>query len=616
MSDAQRKEVPRWALALVLLAGVLAIYHEVGTFDFVNYDDDRYVTANEQVRAGPSAATVAWAFTTTAASNWHPLTWLSHLLDVGLFGLEPGGHHWTSVLLHAAGALLLFRFLARTTGSDLAAFLAAALFAWHPLRVESVAWVAERKDVLSGFFAFLTLNLYASWTDKGGAWRWVLTTVALALGLMAKPMLVTLPCVLLLVDLWPLRRERPLARLALEKLPWLALAAGSAWATMAAQQASGATRLLADLPLGLRLENALAAFGTYLRQTLWPSDLACLVPHPALWSADPAGELLRPAVAGGLALALGTGLGLARWKRSRAFLVGWLWTVGMLVPVIGLVQVGYQAHADRYTYLPFVGFAIALAHGAARLAGARERLVLGAACVVLPLLGVASFRQARTWRDPEALWGRCLEVTTGNFVAHNNLGRIRASAGDLKGALPHFEESVRLFPGAPPDPESALRFANLGTLYLMLGREAEAAPVLERAHELDREEIETRATLGLCLSRLGRDREAAEHLRATLEVRPDRLEVADALAWLLATSRDDALRDGQEATRLARLVTRASRAPSLLATLAAAQAETGNLARAVELQEEVVEACTPVERAEMRRRLEAYRAGQPWRKRP
>ncbi len=610
----------RWlapVLGLTLLLGIAWIYRGVLDHAFVSYDDDRYVTANEMVQRGLTGESFAWAWTATHASNWHPLTWLSHMLDVTLFGLEPGGHHLTSVVLHAGAALLFFVFLLRTSGRPIPSFFAAALFAWHPLRVESVAWVAERKDVLSGLFAFAALGAYASWSEHRGRGRYLGVTLLLALGLMAKPMLVTLPFLFLVLDRWPLQRTESLGARLREKLPWFALAVGSALVTMQAQEASGATKLLSRLPLSVRFENALAAITAYARQFLWPVDLTCLYPHAALRGEEALDALLPAAAIGMLLVLLALGAGWRLRDRAPSLVTGVLWTLGTLVPVIGLVQVGYQAHADRYTYLPFAGLAAGLVFALPR---ARWTAGLGALALVACAWRAAD--QVTTWRDSETLWAHALVVEDRNFLAHNNLGGLRARAGDLAAATHHLERSWELFdgvvpePGEEPDTASAARAFNLGTLYLGAGRTADAAPVLERGHALDPSDLELRAALGVALSGIGRDAEALGHLEAVLTARPDRLEVADSVAWILATSRDDGLRDGARALELARRVTRVAPQANLLATLAAAQAEVGNFARAVELQRQVVQALQGSSRAPMQERLANYRKGLPWRKSP
>jgi hypothetical protein len=421
------------ALAALLFAVVLALYARTRTFEFLNYDDDVYVTRNAMVRQGLTLASARWAFTSAAAANWHPLTWLSHMLDVELFGLDPGAHHLTSVALHAVNAALLLLALCASTRALWPSAFCAAFFALHPLRVESVAWIAERKDVLAGTFWMLTWLAYERYARRGGRLRYGLVVVCFGLGLMAKPMLVTLPFVLLLLDVWPLGRWKPggprsprpslaptsslpslapthpgmsgetrgVARgfhLVREKTPLFLLAAASALVTARVQRAGGAVGPLDAIDLAARIANALESYASYLANTLWPSGLIVFRPHPAL-SANASPWSLTTAAAAGLIAAL-SALAFAVRRRVPGVLVGWLWFLGTLVPVIGLVQVGLQAWADRYSYLPSIGLAIALVWGALPFFGApgRRRIALApAALAVLAACSLATWGQIGTW---------------------------------------------------------------------------------------------------------------------------------------------------------------------------------------------------------------------------
>ena len=369
--EATRVRSPRILLAALLLAvGAFALYSPAFGHAFVSYDDGPYVTENPHVRAGLTRESVVWAFTEFHSANWHPLTWLSHMLDVELFGLDAGAHHRTGALLHALAAGLCLLALVALTGRFWASLLVAALFAAHPLRVESVAWVAERKDVLAGVFFFATLLAYAAYARRPSRKRYLGVLALVALGLLAKPMLVTLPCVLLLLDLWPLRRtERPLALLK-EKLPLLAMVAAACVVTVFAQREGGAVRTFEAIPLGARVANSVEAYALYLGKAFLPTDLAFFYPHRIV--ASESGFHLRAFtfVAGGWLLAVTAAAVLLRG--SRALLVGWLWYLGMLVPVIGLVQVGAQEMADRYAYLPLVGVTIALVFGLEELVSDRR----------------------------------------------------------------------------------------------------------------------------------------------------------------------------------------------------------------------------------------------------
>ncbi|HET9317332.1 MAG TPA: hypothetical protein VFQ51_17205, partial [Vicinamibacteria bacterium] len=441
------------------LAGALAVLAFL-TFlpalghDFLVYDDDQYVTANPGVRGGLSAAGVRWAFTTGHAANWHPLTWLSHMADVATWGLLPRGHHLTNVALHALNAAVLFLALLRLTSAPWRSALVAALFAVHPTRIEAVAWVAERKELLSALLGFLTLLSYAAWAQRRGRGQPWAALALFAAGLMAKPMLVTLPFVLVLLDVWPLRRvsidERPwpaLARAVAEKAPFLALAAASSAVTFLVQRAGGAVGTLENYPLGVRVANALVAYAGYLRRLFWPVGLAVFYPHP--------GRSLTAAAIAGAALLFG-GLCAAAWilRRRRPYLfVGWFWFAGMLVPVIGLVQVGFQALADRYAYVTFVGLFVALVWLAA--AGVERapswlRPVAAAAGVALVAACVLQTRgELAHWQDSETLFSRALEVTSGNYVACQNLAHHLNEKNRPAEALPLLEEALRLRPRYP-----------------------------------------------------------------------------------------------------------------------------------------------------------------------
>ena len=438
----------------LVLGGVLALL-TVLTFlpslgnDYVLLDDPLYVTGNPEVRQGITREGLAWALTANVANNWHPLTVLSHMLDVEVFGLAPAGHHLTSLLLHLANVLLLFAALHRMTAAAFRSALVAALFAVHPTRVESVAWIAERKDVLSGLFWMLALLAYVHYARRPSLGRYLLVALAMALGLAAKPMLVTLPCVLLLLDLWPLGR-RGLRRLILEKIPLFALSAASCAATLSYQETSLAP--LEALPWDLRFSNAVVSYATYLGKAFLPRDLAVFYPFPAeipVWKAAGAAALLL----------LLTGLALWRARRSPWLLVGWLWFLGTLVPVIGLVQVGRQAMADRYTYLPFIGLFLAMVWGAAELVERRDvfRPVLGALSV-LAILGLAGMTRAqvRHWQDSVALFRHALAATGDNHLARRGLAK--ALAAQKEGAHGHAvreaqprdeEDGRRLRPEAP-----------------------------------------------------------------------------------------------------------------------------------------------------------------------
>jgi tetratricopeptide (TPR) repeat protein len=475
---------------LALILGTAVLYFPVGTYEFVDYDDLDYVVQNPHVRDGWSLEELTWLSTHAHASNWHPLTWMSHMLDVQSFGLEAGGHHLVSVAFHALNGALLFLLLVSATGRGWASLFAALFFAVHPLRVESVAWISERKDVLSGTFWMLALFLYTRHARKPSALRMAAVVSVFLLAMAAKPMVVSLPLILLLWDIWPTGRWNPfgdptLARNAsttrsilLEKVPLFALALGLSWVTFAVQSQSGATNRFEDLPLDIRCLNALAAFGAYLYQTFLPLDLAVFYPHAVVTSDSPRAALAFPA---SISVAVYAGLFMIAWRirrRSPVLLVGLCWMVISLVPVIGIIQVGSQAHADRYTYLPTIGVGIALAFLAGDAVASRpnwRKPLAAASILVLALLGLSTRAQIRHWSDTEALFQHALDATSRNYTAHAELGRIYRQAGDEKRARNHLREALRIHPNFGE------ALSQLGQLHLARENYARARQLFERA---------------------------------------------------------------------------------------------------------------------------------------
>jgi protein O-mannosyl-transferase len=429
----------RWltlAVCVALAAIVWIVFGQTLKHDFVNYDDDAYVHLQPEIVGGVTLHGVGWAFTHIHSGNWHPLTSISHMLDCQLCGLNARGHHLTNLLLHAMGAILLFLALREMTQRLWRSAFVAALFAIHPLRVESVAWIAERKDVLSGVLFMLTLLAYTRYARRPSLVRYLTMAALFACGLMSKPMLVTLPCVLLLLDYWPLKRVAPLKQLILEKLPLVILSAGSGVVTILAQ--THTMRSLEVLPISARFGNAFVAVVTYIGQMIWPTRLAVLYPLPdqlPLW---------KPMLAAAVVCAV-TVLAV-RMRRTRPYLaVGWFWYLGMLVPVLGILQVGMQSHADRYTYLPQIGLSLGLTWMIAELSVAwkyRRPMLSGAVAVLLVALMKSAAVQASYWRDSETLWRHTLAVTTRNSVAHTNLGNTLPA----RDALPHYEAALAIAP--------------------------------------------------------------------------------------------------------------------------------------------------------------------------
>ncbi len=576
----------------VLIAATLGCYAGVWTHDFVNYDDGEYIYENPHVRDGVTASGVAWAFTSAHSSNWHPLTWISHMVDCQLFGLNAGAHHGMNVLLHAMVALALFVFLTRTTEAPWASAFVAAVFALHPLRVESVAWASERKDVLVGLFWMLTMLAYARYARDPSLRRMVVVAIALAASLMSKPMAVTLPFVLLLLDVWPLRRwrgtapavpgeprdtrggsskrsgvkaekaaanakahgtgasPRSLRDLFVEKVPLLGLVVVSVVVTLLVQSQAGSTRALDDLPFGVRVLNAVASYGAYLVKTVWPAGLAVFYPHPASTVAadgGAVGALLAPAIASAVVLLVVT-VAAVRTIRTRPYLaVGWFWYVGTLVPVIGIVQVGNQAMADRYTYLPSIGLYVMVAWGVRDLVGsrAREGAAIAAVAVTAGVCASLTVAQVPHWRDSTTLFERALAVTDGNYLAHYNLGTALAKRGETDAALEHFEATIRL------QPEHANAHVAAGAALLAKGRAEDAAARLERAIELDSSLVLAHLNLGMAQLSQGRAEDAATTFRRALELE-ERAEAHYGLGAALARSGrvDDARSALREALRM------------------------------------------------------------------
>jgi len=461
-----------YLLGLLLIVLTVALYYSVRNHPYVNYDDTVYVTDNVHVQNGLTWDTVTWAFTTDDAGNWHPLTWLSHALDVEMYDLTPGGHHQTSMLLHALNAALLFWVLLQATGYAGRSFMVAALFAVHPVNVESVVWIAERKTVLSMTFFLLALGAWRWYAAKPHVLRYAGVAGLFALGLMAKPQIITFPFVLLLWDYWPLGRvafrsspfalrqkdsgevsgekrtansERRFLQLLVEKLPLLAIAAASAAITMKAQGASGAVLSLGATPLSIRLSNGLVSYVKYLMNAFWPRGLAPMYPHP--------GDSLRAWQVYGALLLLLTITLLVVERRCRPYLlVGWLWFLGTLVPMIGLVQVGRQAMADRYAYLPLIGIFIMVCWGVAEWTAEKRlpaALLPAVSIAVLLALGIVARHQIGYWSDNVILWTHTIQVTPPNYVAQDNLGGALLARKRLDDAVVHFREAAAIHPVDP-----------------------------------------------------------------------------------------------------------------------------------------------------------------------
>ena len=507
---------PELWVCLFLVAAILVIYHPVGGHEFVNYDDPAYVVENDQVRRGLTFEGIRWAFTTMHAANWHPVTWLSHMLDVELYGMNAGAHHLTNVVFHILKSMLMFLLLRRTTGALWRSAMVAALFAVYPLPVESVAWISERKDVLSAFFGFLTLLAYTEYVKRPGWVRYGAALLFFTLGLMSKPMVVTLPFLMLVLDYWPLNRYveegviRRFAFLVKEKLPFFALSAASCVVTMIAQKQGGAMLALESYHFGVRIANALVAYVAYLGKMIWPMNLAVLYPHPGM----------RPMwqVIAAIVLIGGITVVAVLWVRRRPWLLtGWLWYLGALVPVGGLVQVGLQSMADRYAYMPLIGIYIIMAWGFYgtfhRLRHGIRGLALAGVAVSAVLMLIAG-NQVKCWENSITVFDRALRKTTGNFVAHNNLGVALADIGNHSDAVAHYREAIKNFP------DYADAHDNLGASLVAMGEKDTAIDHFRKSIQIAPRSPKAHNNFGALLAEQGRLDEAIFHFQKALELDP------------------------------------------------------------------------------------------------
>jgi tetratricopeptide (TPR) repeat protein len=509
----------RWltlGICIFLAALVWVVFGQTIHFGFVNFDDDVYVYKNPHVAGGLNSKDISWAFTHVHSSNWHPMTWMSHMLDCQLYGLNPGGHHLTNILLHTATVVLLFLVLRQMTGFTWRCALVAALFAVHPLRVESVVWIAERKDVLSGLFFVLTIGAYVAYVRHlRSIFYYGLTILTIALALMSKPMVVTLPFVLLLLDCWPLRRlDQPdgkttFWRLIIEKIPLLVLVGAVCVITAFAQKEA-----MSSPPISLRLANALVSYVTYLEQMISPSNLAVLYPFPdhlALWRITIAAIVL-------LVISIAT---IAMRRRQPWLLFGWLWYLVMLLPVIGILQVGAQAHADRYTYLPQIGLYIALAWTLADLCGGRlYRTVAlsGLSAAVLVTLTFLARIQTGYWQSSETLWTHDLTCTADNLTADINYGNVLLEKGKIDKAVTYYQKALHC------KSDDADANVSLGYALVQQGKGDQAVLYLQKALEIKPDNPEAHNDLGIISFEKGNTREAIAHFAKALQARPDYAE--------------------------------------------------------------------------------------------
>ncbi|HQI80945.1 MAG TPA: tetratricopeptide repeat protein [Deltaproteobacteria bacterium] len=552
-------------IGILLCTSIVLVYAVVLTHGFINLDDDQYLLKNPHVMQGLTMQGIFWSFTSFYASNWHPLTWLSHMADVQFFGMRPGFHHAMNVILHALSAVVLFITLRLMTGATFRSAAVAALFALHPLHVESVAWIAERKDVLSTLLGMLTMLAYIRYVRRPAMSAYALMICCYILGLLAKPMLVTLPFVLLLMDFWPLRRMDPaavpekardgagrarsgkfaadLSRLVMEKVPLMVLAAASSVITLYAQGSGGSVVTVSRIPILARVANVLTSYATYLGKTLWPAGLSIFYPYPEVM--NPVLVMVSAAVLAGITVFV-----FMRVRTMPYLAAGWLWYLGTLVPVIGIVQVGEQAIADRYTYLPLVGVFIMVVWGVADLASRwpRMRGVLPwAFLAVLMLLMVSAHLQVRHWKNSETLFTHALAVTRNNHLAHNNLGSALLEArGDIEGAVAQYRQAVAI------RPYYLLGHYNLGIALFRMNRYEEALAEFQECIRINPAFQDAHAGAGNALFLMGNDEGAIRSFLAALQINRDRPDIWNNLgsAYLHRNSPMKAAVSFQEALRL------------------------------------------------------------------
>ena len=575
-------------ICLFLTVITLSVFLQVKDHDFVNYDDNDYITENRHVQTGLTSENITWAFTTFHAGNWHPLTWISHMLDCQLFGLKPGLHHLVNLFFHMANTLLLFLILHRMTKGLWQSAFVAAVFAIHPLHVESVAWVTERKDVLSTFFWMLTMGAYVFYVERRELKRYLLTLLFFALGLMAKPMLVTLPFVLLLLDYWPLRRltigkssvnentqsdrslnrrskkkerqrsaikaehvnktekqtqqQHAIGHIILEKVPFFVLSLASSIVTYMAQQKGGAVGSLQSFPLPARIANALVSYCGYIGKMIWPENLAVLYPHSGM---PPAWEVIGSVVF----LGLTTFLIIRTLKRYPYLTTGWLWYLGTLVPVIGLVQVGVQAMADRYTYVPLIGVSIMVAWGVPEFLKKwrhRNAALATVAVITLSIFSFVAWKQVGYWQNSTTLFKHTLEKTTNNPIMLNNMGNVLEGEGRLDEAISHYTEALRI------DPNLSDSYNNIGLALTKQGRADEAIPNFLKAIRINPNHAAAHYNMGTVLASRGKLDEAIYHFRESIRIKPDYAKAHNNLGnVLLMQGRiDEAIDSYREALRI------------------------------------------------------------------
>ncbi len=604
-SSSNHKTVVWICLALVAL--IWLVFGQALSFDFVNYDDNSYVYENPLVQNGITLDGIVRVFTRDNYSFYHPLTTLSHMLDHQIYGMNPTGFHATNLLLHTASALLLFLVLRAMTGSLWRSAFVAALFAIHPLRAESVVWITERKDTLSGLFFMLTLAAYANYQRHiFSKSRYGLVLACMTAAMLSKAILVTLPFILLLLDFWPLKRQVAWKKLLVEKMPFLLLSAGICWITILSSK--GSIYSMEQMSFGSRIGNALTSYTTYIIQSLHPFNLAAFYPHPLngipLWKS-------------GLALIslILISIGVLRNVREKPYLLtGWFWYLGMLLPVIGIIQAGQQAHADRYTYLSQIGLSIMvtwlIVDGCSSLSF-RKPLLSTTAALILGALAITAHHQASYWENSLSLWTHALDCTQKNYLAHSNLGSALSKLGQKEKAIEQFEMALRIQPNAPE------AHHNLGVSCIAHGNLKQALWHFEKALESNPELIETRYMAGSVCSYQGLFEQATSHFEIALQTAPNHSGIKNNLAWILATCPKEKFRNGPRAIELVSSLPMPSGKDAILPleTLAAAYAECGQYKEAVSTAQYALEIgeTYQADLTEIRECLRQYESGHPYR---
>ena len=644
MSNQFTKYSSFW-ICLALTLAIVTVYCQVGSYDFVNYDDGEYVYQNPNIQRGLTYDAVKWAFTTNYAANWHPLTWISHILDWQLYGSNAGGHHITNLIFHIANALLLFIVLRQMTSALWPSAFVAALFALHPLHVESVAWVSERKDVLSTFFWMLTMWAWLQYIKHQGKARYILTLLMFSLGLLSKPMLVTLPFVLLLLDYWPLERfsKLKLYRLILEKIPFFFLMVISSVVTFLVQKNWGAVTRLTDVSFAVRIGNAFISYVKYIEKMFWPVDLVYFYPHPgrniSIWYV----------VLSALFLFAVTFFVLRFSSKHRYLSTGWFWYLGTLIPVIGLVQVGDQAMADRYSYITLTGLCIIIAWGASEilLKWQHRKFILGAlSLIILLILAICSYVQTGYWKDNMSLYTHALKVSNLNYKAHFNMAVTLRDMDKFNEAALEFQKCLQIEPNAPLalnglgiifgrqskfdeaseyftkalniNPNLADARTNFGYVLTNQGKLDDAMFNLNESLRINPKSALTHRYLGEVLERKGQIDQAVSHFEEALRLKPDWDELMNELAWILASSDKAEIRNPEKAVKLARRVCELTdyKRPEFLDTLAVAHAAAGDFSKAIETTEKALQLCRSSDQEMLKKELESrlalYKAGKPY----